>query len=70
MNTGTMWERYLVGAAPEQQAPAQTELAISDLEAPDVACVAEGAAPAPTVAPSDGAAAPPASAAPPGKGEG
>jgi len=38
MNTGTMWERYIVGAAPEQT-PADTELAISDLEAPDAACV-------------------------------
>ena len=47
MNTGTMWERYIVGAAPEQQqTPAETELAISDLEAPDAAYVeaeAEGA---------------------------
>jgi len=42
MNTGTMWERYIVGTAPEQQQqppPAETELAISDLEAPDAACV-------------------------------
>lgn len=40
MNTGTMWERYIVGATPEavQQAPADADLAISDLEA-DVACV-------------------------------
>jgi hypothetical protein len=50
MNTGTMWERYIVGAAPEQQqTPAETELAISDLEAPDAACV-EAEAEGPTVA--------------------
>ena len=52
MNTGTMWERYIVGTAPEQQQqppPAETELAISDLEAPDAACV-EAEAEEPTVA--------------------
>jgi len=50
MNTGTMWERYIVGAAPEQQqTPAETELAISDLEAPDAAYV-EAEAEGPTVA--------------------